>query len=100
MCWGSRCLWGLFVCGVCSLIAGRSYAVGPGFARHITIVPVQGEQAYLMGMAFLGLPLMLFAQCYAQYEEKWAYRYEWLLAPGAVAAGVGVFWCSWIFLVQ
>ena len=86
-------------CGIYSILARHSYAIW-GLRSHMQLVPVEGEQAVLMGAAYLGIALALFANCYAQYHEKMGYYYQWLLAAGMLAAGVSVCWCSWIFLIR
>ena len=91
------------VYSIYSLIFRHSYSIWFNIgissgSRGIWFVPVRGEQAVLMGVAYLGVAFMLFANCYAQYHEKMGYYYQWILAPGALMAGVGFFWCSWIFL--
>jgi hypothetical protein len=80
--------------GVFSMITRHSYT----FWRRSGFVPVTGFQAVLVGMAYLGLALILFANCYAQYHEKMAYHYQWFLAPGAILTVVGSLWCTWIFI--
>ena len=89
----------LSVYGIYSILTRHSYAVW-GWRSHVQFVPVEGEQAVLMGAAYLGIALALFANCYAQYHEKMGYYYQWLLAAGMLAAGVSVCWCSWIFLIR
>jgi hypothetical protein len=90
-----------FISGICSLVSLHSYAVWRGMGgRGIQLIPVQGEQAILMGAAYLGIAMMLFANCYAQYHEKMGFYYERILGPGAILAGGGILWCSWIFLVR
>jgi hypothetical protein len=93
----------LLVGSIYSIIFRHSYSVWFNIGissghRGVWFVPVQGKQAVLMGMAYLGVAGMLFANCYAQYHDKMAYHYQWILAAGALFAGVGFFWCSWIFL--
>jgi hypothetical protein len=85
-------LWGGY-----SVLSQHSYAIWALRAR-IRFVPVTGEQAVLMGVAYLGVGIALFANCYAQYHQKMAYYYQWILAPGALMAGGGILWCSSIFL--
>ena len=86
--------------GIYSIITLHSYAIsGTGFRyRWPHLVPVEGKQAVLMGGAYTGFALVLFANCYAQYHEKMGYYYQWLLASGALLAAGGIVWCSWIFL--
>ena len=88
-------------CGLYSLISQHSYAVwfnaGVSGRGWITFVPVEGNQAVLMGVAYIGIAVALFANFYAQYHEKMGFYYQWLLAPGVILAGVGMSWCSWIF---
>jgi hypothetical protein len=87
--------------GIYSLVSGHSFTIwGLTGRRSLHLIPVQGEQAYLMGMTYLGIALMLFASCYAQYHEKMGFYYQWILAPGALAAGLGEAWCSWIFVAR
>ena len=85
--------------GVYSLVTDHSLAVA---ARRFVIflVPVSGEQARLMGVVYLGVALMLFANFYAQYHDKTGFYYQWFLVPGALAAIMGTIWCSWIFLAD
>jgi hypothetical protein len=88
--------------GIHSIISLHSYAiwfnVGVYGKSLIAFVPVEGKQAVLVGVAYMGIALALFANCYAQYHEKMGFYYQWILATGALLAGVGFFWCSWIFL--
>jgi hypothetical protein len=88
----------LIIWGIYSMISLHSYAIW-ALRGYLRFVPVEGEQAVLMGVAYLGMALMLFANCYAQYHEKMGFYYQWLLAPGAILAGGGIMWCAWIFLV-
>ncbi len=85
-----------------SLVSGHSYAIWSD--RHhflfLYFMPVTGEQAVIMGLAYLGMAVMLFANCYAQYHEKMGYYYQWIMAPGALLAGGGIIWCSLIVLIQ
>ena len=94
----------LAVWGIYSMISLHSHAIWSNSAMsggfQVSFVPVQGKQAVVMGAAYIGMALALFANCYAQYHEKMAYYYEWILAPGAILAGGGVLWCSWIFLFR
>jgi hypothetical protein len=83
--------------GAYSILTHHSYAIW-AMRYRFWFVRVEGEQAVLMGVAYIGMALMLFAHCYAQYHEKMGFYYQWLLAPGALLAGGGVMWCSWIFL--
>jgi hypothetical protein len=89
---------GLAIFGVYSLISRHSYALIRTGGRALHFVPVQGEQAILMGVAYLGVALILFANCYAQYHETMAYWYQWILALGLLATLFGMGWCSWIFI--
>jgi hypothetical protein len=83
-------------CGIYSIVTQHSYT----YLRNVGFVPVEGKQAILMGIACIGIALSLFANCYAQYHEKMAYYYQWILGPGAILAGGGFLWCSWIFLIR
>lgn len=85
--------------GLYSVLTRHSYTVW-SLARHLRVVPVQGEQAVLMGVAYLGVAIALFANCYMQYHEKMGFYSLWILALGALLAGGGELWCSWIFLVR
>jgi hypothetical protein len=87
--------------GLYSIMARHSYAITATRHRRVIIwfVPVQGEQAILMGVAYIGIAVVLFAYCYAQYHEKLGFYYEWILAPGGILACGGILWCSWISLV-
>jgi hypothetical protein len=80
--------------GIYSMISQHSYVYwrGSGF------VPVHGTQAVVMGAVYLGIAIMFFANCYLQYNEKWAYSYQWPLGLGALMTAVGTIWCSWIFI--
>jgi hypothetical protein len=92
----------LAIYGDYSILSLHSYAVwinaGISGKPLIALIPVEGKQAILMGVAYLGIALALFANCYAQYHEKMGFYYQWILAPGVIVAGVGLFWCSWISL--
>jgi hypothetical protein len=83
--------------GVYSIVTLHSYAIGR-MGRGIQFIPVKGEQAILMGVAYIGVAVMLFSNCYAQYHESMGFYYQWLLASGALMTTVGVLWCSWLFL--
>jgi|SRR5580658_7170963 hypothetical protein len=85
--------------GICSILTRHSYTIW-AMRFHVTLVAVEGEQAILMGVAYLGIALMLFAHCYAQYDEKMGFYSDRLLAAGALLAGGGILWCSWIFLAH
>ena len=85
--------------GLLSLYTRHSDAIWSQ-GRRITLVPVSGEQAILMGFAYIGMALMLFGNYFAQYHERMAYFYEWFTAVGAILAGGGIVWCSWIFLAR
>jgi len=80
--------------GIYSVLLRHSYV----YWRNQGFVPVEGKQAILAGVAYLGIALMLFANCYLQYHEKMAYRYHWFLGLGAIMTAVGAVWCSWIFI--
>ncbi len=88
----------LVSCSVYSLATMHSYAIWALRYTLFRFVPVEGEQAILMGIAYLGMAMMLFANCYAQYHEKMGYFYQWIFVPGILLAGGGILWCSWIFL--
>jgi|GEM_PF-3558912 len=91
---------GLFIWGLYSLVTMHSYTVWWLGRGRLNFVPVGGQQAVLMGIAYLGVAVALFAKCYAQYHERMGYFYQWILAPGMLLAGGGVVWCSWIFLAR
>ncbi|HUB67028.1 MAG TPA: hypothetical protein VL981_06040 [Candidatus Methylacidiphilales bacterium] len=106
--WWSRYLGGIAVPavfalgGICSILTRHSYVLVsrfPAFATQWMPVwmPVEGEQAILAGVAYLGFALMFFAQCHAQYHEKMVFYSDRLLALGALLAGGGYLWCLWIF---
>jgi len=92
----------LAVWGIYSIISLHSYAIwlnaGISGRSFIAFVPVEGKQAVLVGVAYLGIALALFANCYAQYHEKMGFYYQWLLAPGLLLAGFGFLWSTWIFV--
>jgi hypothetical protein len=79
---------------VYSVVMRHSYV----YWRSRGLVPVEGTQAIVAGVAYLGIALMFFANCYLQYHEKMAYSYHWYLGAGALMATVGTLWCSWIFI--
>jgi hypothetical protein len=83
--------------GVYSIVTLHSYAIAR-MGRGIQFIPVKGEQAALMGVAYLGMALIFFANCYAQYHEKMGFYYQWLLVPGWLLTAGGIVWCSWLFL--
>lgn len=89
----------LFLSGIYSVISLHSYAIWAGRGYGIHLVAVSGKQAILMGVSYMGIALALFANCYAQYHDKMGFYYQWILAPGAILAGGGIMWCSWIFLL-
>jgi hypothetical protein len=80
--------------GLDSIVTQHSYVLW----RRGGIVPIHGLQAVVMGVAYLGIALMLFANCYLQYHEKGAWYYEWPLGVGALMTAVGAIWCMWIFI--
>jgi hypothetical protein len=82
--------------GVYSLVTQHSYT----YARRLGFVPVSGEQALLMGATYIGIALVLFGNCYAQYHEKMGFYYQWIVAPGALLVIGGFLWCSWLFLLR
>jgi hypothetical protein len=87
------------IAGACSLIFRHSYAVwAPRYS--IKFVPVEGEQAILWGIAYLGVALALFANFYMQYHDKMGFYYEWPLALGMIAAGGGIMWYVWLALIH
>jgi len=92
----------LLVWGSYSIIYLHSYAIwinaGISGKSLIAFVPVEGKQAILVGIAYMGIALALFANCYAQYHEKMGFYYEWILAPGVLLAGFGFLGCTWIFV--
>ncbi|HEY0258097.1 MAG TPA: hypothetical protein VGC39_11685 [Candidatus Methylacidiphilales bacterium] len=88
--------------GAYSLISGHSYALKspmqPPFYRSVLhFIRVQGEQALLTGLAYIGIALMLFAYCYVQYNERMIAGYQGILALGALLAFGGIFWCWSLF---
>jgi hypothetical protein len=89
---------GFMALGIYSLISLHSYS--PFDARHrgIYFVSVYGRQAVAMGVAYLGLAVTLFGNCYAQYHDTMAYYYQWIAAPGALMFILGIAWCCWIQL--
>ena len=87
--------------GIYSLLSLHSYAIWcDRYVRGLYFVKVDGEQAVLMGVAYLGMALTFFASCYAQYHSKMGFYYQWLVAPGIILAIGGVLWCSFIFLLH
>jgi hypothetical protein len=80
--------------GIVSIILQRSYAVW-AVRFSLKFVPVTGEQAVLWGIAFLGVALALFANCYMQYHDKMGFHYEWPLAAGIIAAAGAIIWYGW-----
>jgi hypothetical protein len=80
--------------GFYSIITQHSYV----YWRRGGFVSIHGFQAVVMGVAYIGIALMLFANCYLQYHEKWAYHYQWHLGIGATMTAVGALWCMWIFI--
>jgi hypothetical protein len=89
---------GLAVLGAYSLIFLHSYAPFDGHHRDFHFVSVYGRQALAMGVAYLGLSLTLFGNCYAQYHARMVYIYQWIAGPGALMLIVGISWCSWIYI--
>ncbi|HEV3271849.1 MAG TPA: hypothetical protein VGZ93_06685 [Candidatus Methylacidiphilales bacterium] len=85
-------MWGIY-----SIVTRHSYAIW-ALRYSLRFVPVEGKQAILMGVAYLGIAIILFANCYAQYHDKMGFYYQWILAPGVIMAGGGIFWCGSIFL--
>ena len=81
-----------------SLISLHSYAPFDGRHRGIHFVSVEGTLAQAMGIMYLGIALMLFGSCYAQYQEKMAYYYQWIVLPGALMMISGIIWFFWIHL--
>jgi hypothetical protein len=85
--------------GIFSIVSRHSYAVwAPRFS--LKLVSVDGEQAILWGVVYLGMALALFANCYMQYHGKMGFYYEWPLALGAIAAGGGIMWYVWLALTH
>jgi hypothetical protein len=89
----------LLIVGLSSIIFQHSYAIW-GQRGLLHFVPVEGRQAIIMGAVYLGAALMLFAQCHLQYHEKMAYYYQWPLAVGALVAGGGIIWYTWIVMLS
>jgi hypothetical protein len=86
----------LTVYGAYSIVTLHSYTYG----RRVGFIPVEGEQAMLMGIFYSSIALALFANCYAQYHEKMGNYYQWMLGTGALLAGGSFLWCWWIFLAR
>jgi hypothetical protein len=89
---------GLAVLGLYSFISRHSFAPFDGVHRGIHFVSVYGRQAIAMGLAYLGLALILFGNCYAQYHETMGFYYQRITAPGALMFVVGMVWCVWIYI--
>jgi len=87
------------LCGLYSMISLHSYTIWAGRGYGVHLVAVSGEPALLMGAAYIGIALVLFGNCYAQYHDKMGYYYQWIVGPGAILAGGGVIWCSWLLLL-
>ena len=79
-------LWGLY-----SIISQQSYMIS---IRPIALIPVQGEQAVLMGIASLGGALACFFSCYGQYHEKMGWYYQWPATVGMLIMASGILWCG------
>ncbi len=82
--------------GAYSVITRHSYV----YQRGIGFVTVHDTQAVIIGVAYLGIALMFFANCYLQYHPKAGFYYQWPLGLGAILTIIGVGWCSWIFLAH
>jgi hypothetical protein len=83
----------LTVAGIYSIVTHHAYFISRNQPYY---VPLRGEQAVLIGVAYIGIAVMLFANCYAPYHQKMGFYDQWLLALGAVLAGGGILWCCWI----
>jgi hypothetical protein len=80
--------------GAYSIVARHSYV----YWLRSGLVPVHGTQAVFAGVAYLGLALMFFSNCYLQYDEKAGFHYGWPLALGAIMTAVGALACMWLFI--
>jgi hypothetical protein len=87
------------IAGTFSIVSRHSYAVWAP-SRSLRLVPVDGEAAVLWGIAYVGVALALFANCYMQYHDKMGFYYEWPLALGVLAAGGGIMWYVWLALTH
>lgn len=102
--WWMRYFVGIFLpivfasVGSISLFTRHSAAIWSSRGSGIQIIPVSGEQAILMGFAYIGIAMLLFAEYYAQYHERMGFYYQWIELPGAILSGGGILWCSLIFL--
>jgi hypothetical protein len=84
--------------GIYSLLTQHSLAPFDGMHRGFNFVIVHGRLALASGLTYLGLGIVLFGNCFAQYHDKMGFYYERFVGPGALMLIIGVGWCSWIYL--
>jgi hypothetical protein len=100
--WWGRLIFGivlppiLALCAVVSFVLKSSFAVG-FLRRKICFVPVDGFQAELMAIGYLGLALSLFAYGYARFDARLSAWHEYLLAIGLIIALIGLGWGNLMF---
>ena len=82
----------LLAWGMYSIVTLHSYFIS---RYRPFLVPLEGEQAVLIGVAYIGIALMLFANYYVQYHKTMGFYYQWLLTPGALLTIGGILGCCW-----
>jgi len=100
--WWGRLIFGivlppiLVLCSLISFALKSSFAIGY-LRRKIGFVPVDGFQAELMALGYLGMALSLFAYEYARFDARLSAWHEYLLAIGLIITLVGLGWANLMF---
>lgn len=100
--WWGRLIFGIVLPPILVLYAIASFILKSAIAvgvlkggRHF--VPVEGFQAQLMAIGYLGIAVSLFAYGYARLDVRMSGWYEYPLATGLIVALVGLGWGNLLF---